>query len=50
MKDTHGYVFGAFCTETWKKSPTFYGTGETFLFTFREENKPVIYRWSGEND
>ena len=40
IRDKGGFIFGAFCTEKWVKSTKFYGTGETFLFTFRDENKP----------
>jgi hypothetical protein len=32
VRDTGGYVFGAFCPEAWKPSPRFFGTGETFVF------------------
>lgn len=32
VRDAGGYVFGAFCTEPWKPSPRFFGTGETFVF------------------
>jgi hypothetical protein len=50
VQDTTGYIFGGYCTEYWKQSTKFYGTGENFLFTFRDGNKPTIFRWTGEND
>lgn len=28
-------IFGAFVTEGWKKSKNFYGSGEDFLFSFK---------------
>ena len=34
IKDTAGNVFGSFNYTTWKKSKYFYGTGETFLYSF----------------
>jgi len=34
IKDTKGHVFGAYVSDTWKYSESFYGRGETFLFTF----------------
>lgn len=34
IKDTKGRVFGAYVSEKWKNSKDFYGTGETFLFSF----------------
>jgi hypothetical protein len=50
IKDTSGYVFGGFTCETWKKSTKFYGTGESFLFTLKNGNEPIVFRWTGEND
>lgn len=38
VKDINGFVFGGFCAETWKSSTKFYGTGESFLFTFKDGN------------
>ena len=36
VKDEANYVFGAFCSSSWKADArTFYGTGESFLFSFR---------------
>ena len=34
VQDLNGWVFGAYATERWHVSSFFYGTGETFLFTF----------------
>ena len=50
MKDTKGYLFGAFCTEEWKYAKNFYGDGYSFVFTFREGDDLEIYRASGEDD
>lgn len=38
VKDSNGWKFGAFCSEYWKKSTKFYGTGENFLFTFKDSD------------
>jgi len=35
VQDSKKNVFGALVTEKWRTSPRFYGTGETFLFTFK---------------
>ena len=45
VQDTHGWVFGGFCNETWKASTKFYGTGENFLFKFKDGNKAIVYNW-----
>ena len=47
IQDTNNWVFGGYCTENWHVSSKFYGTGENFLFTFKDKNKPMVYRWSG---
>jgi len=32
--DTEGHVFGAFASESWRGAGKFYGTGESFVFSF----------------
>ena len=37
VKDTNGYIFGGFFSQEWKclrSCETFYGTGESYLFSF----------------
>jgi len=36
VKDEHGYVFGGYCNEPWECKYRFFGTEDTFLFTFRD--------------
>lgn len=59
IEDTNGNVFGIYATERWHKSPEFYGTGESFLFTFKVnilhdyyQDTPYIkvYKWGGKQD
>jgi hypothetical protein len=34
IQDSQGNVFGAYASAPWKKGKYFYGTGESFLFSF----------------
>uniref|UniRef100_A0A3B5RBT7 Nuclear receptor coactivator 7b n=1 Tax=Xiphophorus maculatus TaxID=8083 RepID=A0A3B5RBT7_XIPMA len=47
VKDMDEQIFGAFSTHPFRVSEHFYGTGETFLYSFCPEIK--VYRWTGEN-
>ncbi|KAM6171229.1 oxidation resistance protein 1 isoform 2-T2 [Erethizon dorsatum] len=47
IKDSDGQVFGALASEPFKVSDGFYGTGETFVFTFCPEFE--VFRWTGDN-
>ena len=35
IEDTKGWKFGAYCSEKLRFSDEFYGTGESFVFTFK---------------
>ena len=48
VQDEFGFVFGAYTTESWKKSYKFYGNGAERLFTFRDADYPEIFTWGGE--
>lgn len=50
VEDSNGWKFGGYCTENWHPAAKFYGTGENFLFTFKDGDKPVVYTWSGIDD
>ncbi|KAJ8394669.1 hypothetical protein AAFF_G00044720 [Aldrovandia affinis] len=47
IKDSDGEVFGALASEPFKVSDGFYGTGETFLFTFYPDFE--VFKWTGDN-
>ncbi|XP_053321934.1 oxidation resistance protein 1 isoform X2 [Spea bombifrons] len=47
IKDSDSQVFGALASEPFKVSDCFYGTGETFLFTFCPEFE--VFKWTGDN-
>ncbi|XP_050391747.2 nuclear receptor coactivator 7 isoform X1 [Patella vulgata] len=48
VEDTTGHIFGAVVNCPLKISDHFYGTGESFLYTFYPEYK--VFHWSGENN
>lgn len=51
IKDDENNVFGAYANEEYKYNPNnFYGTGETFLFTFYNTNTIHCFLPTGEND
>ncbi|XP_066470322.1 nuclear receptor coactivator 7 isoform X4 [Tiliqua scincoides] len=47
IKDMDNQIFGAYATHPFRFSDHYYGTGETFLYTFNPLFK--VYKWSGEN-
>jgi len=47
VQDTNDHIFGALCSTTIHMSEHYYGTGETFLFSFHGQFR--TYAWSGEN-
>ncbi|XP_043916052.1 nuclear receptor coactivator 7-like isoform X2 [Protopterus annectens] len=47
IRDTQNQIFGALTSHPLKPSDSFYGTGESFLFTFNPDFK--FFPWSGDN-
>ena len=48
LQDKNGYIFGVFIAESWHKSTSHFGNGETFVFKLEPEVK--IFRWFEDND
>ena len=50
VRDEYNYVFGAFCVEPWEYKCRFFGTGENFLFSFKDGEELSVYYWTGDGD
>lgn len=50
MRDDGGTVFGAYCSEAWRKTLHFYGLGESFVFNFDVDGIIHAYQYSGANE
>jgi len=48
IEDSWGYVFGGYVGHPIENRPGYYGTGQSFVFTFHPEFK--AYNWTGKND
>lgn len=42
-------IFGAYCSTKWeeRKSQKFFGTGETFVFSFGKSESLKVHKWVG---
>ena len=49
MEDKNKFKFGGFCTEEWIMSSQFFGTGDNFMFTFKDKDACEIWFASGDN-
>lgn len=50
IQDDSGNIFGAYASEEYQPLGKFYGTGETFLFTFYKEERLHIFNSTGANE
>lgn len=50
VKDEHGYIFGSFNQSEWHYRKGFYGGGESFVFTFQDDQDITVYGWSQEDE
>jgi hypothetical protein len=47
IKDTNGHVFGYYATEEWSRNSSYYGTGESFLWSLLPQFH--VYQWTKKN-
>ncbi|KAI9318404.1 TLD-domain-containing protein [Dichotomocladium elegans] len=51
IKDANDQVFGAFLNEALKPNPSYYGTGECFLWTQNKATSQCrVFPWTGRNE
>lgn len=51
IQDSNGWKFGCYASSDWEVNRHFYGTGESFLFTFEDTEEQIkTFRWTGGND
>lgn len=48
IRDSDGHLFGGFVSQAWHVSKTFFGTGESFLFSIAPTF--AVYTWTGADD
>ena len=48
IEDSWGYVFGGYCANEMVNSSSYYGSGESFVFSVLPA--PQVYRWTGKNE
>ena len=49
VEDEEGHKFGALCFEEWVARNNFYGTGESFVFTFHDSDDCKVFTGTGNN-
>jgi len=47
FKDSNRYIFGAYISQSWCKSSSYFGTGESFVMTIAPQF--AVHRWSKTN-
>lgn len=60
IKDSKGTVFGGYVSDPWRRSTSYFGSGQSFVFSFHNSSLPKarrqsdvsrfrVYKWSREN-
>ncbi len=49
IQTVDGAEYGCYCASEWKNTPSYYGSGESFIFSYENNNKINVYKWTGIN-
>jgi len=49
IEDSKGFKFGSFCLETWVHSKQYYGSPDTFVYSFGTQDDCKIFKSTGRN-
>ena len=49
IEDNKGFKFGGMCFESWSHGKQFYGTGDTFVYTFKDKDEVKTFKSTGNN-
>ena len=49
VEDSHGYKFGSFVFDEWNHGKNFYGSGESFVYTFQDKEEVEVFYGTGNN-
>ena len=44
-QDEHGYKFGGYCCEAWRRAHRFFGNCQNWLFTFQDQMDIKVFFW-----
>jgi hypothetical protein len=50
IEDEHGHKFGAMAHENWDRGNSFYGSSQTFVFTFHDGDQIQTWEATGKNE
>ncbi len=49
VEDSLGYKFGGFVFDDWKHRKNFYGSGESFVYSFQDKEEVEVFYGTGYN-
>ena len=50
IQDQHDHIFGAYCCEYWHINKDYYGRGESFVFTFENDEDIKTFFWTEKDE